>query len=46
MAAVAVKKKIRKSPLENEVKARCLGRSERGESVAEFNGLRCLGGID
>jgi hypothetical protein len=46
IAAVVAKKKIRKSPFENEVKARCLGKGERGALVSEFNCLRCLVGVD
>ena len=45
MAAVAVKKKIRKSPLENDAKARCGGGRERGWAVTEFNWRTCLGGV-
>ena len=46
IAAVAARQKIRKSPLENEAKARCLGKRGRGGLVSEFNCLRCLVGVD
>jgi hypothetical protein len=42
IAAVAAKKKIRKSTLENEAKARCLDGGARSALVSEFNCLRCL----
>ena len=45
IAAVAAKKKIRKSVLESEVKARCLADGKREALVSGFNGLSCLDGV-
>src|SRR5450432_3715894 len=46
IAAVAARKKIRKSPLDNEVKARALKGGELGPMSWEFNCLACLDGVD
>ena len=44
--AVGAKKKIRKSGLESEVKARCLAEGKRKALVSGFNCLCCLDGVD